>query len=161
MSFLRRSLTAAFLSLFVFLYSVPLQAAAKKAPAFSAEDLTGRTYSLSTYRGKPLVLYFWATWCPACVAEAKQMKKLYADYHPKGVAFLSVSLDSDKSKLSKYIDEKNIRYPVVFDGKGWNNEMAKTFGIHATPSYIFIAKDGTISSRGGGADSLADQLSKI
>ena len=150
--------------LFLFLVASvsPIHAAVQqKAPAFSERDLEGYLQSTSKYAGKPLVLYFWATWCPACVNEVKKIKKIWQNYHSKGIHFVSVSLDEDKDKLEKFIEEKDIRYPVLFDGTGWKNEIVKKYSVVSTPTFVLIGADGNIQTSGGGINALEKELKKL
>ena len=135
--------------------------AVEKAPEFSLTDLQGQHQSLSQYQGKPVVLYFWATWCPACRNEVEKMKDVYQKYHPRGVEFVSVSLDTDRAKLEKFVREKKIGYPVLFDGRGWENQVAKTYGIYSTPTFVLINPEGGIQALGSWSGDLKSYLDRI
>ena len=118
------------------------------APQFSGTDLQGRSYSLDKYRRKDLVIYFWATWCPACRNEVRDVKKAYRLLRSEGVSFISVSLDKHRDTLQKFIKENQITYPVLFDGQGWNNQIAKAYSIAATPTVVVVDRLGKIQSTG-------------
>ncbi|MBI3313992.1 MAG: TlpA family protein disulfide reductase [Candidatus Omnitrophica bacterium] len=132
-----------------------------KAPDFSAPNLNGHTKSLKDYRGKHLVLYFWATWCPACRQEVEKLKRAYFLHEPRGVEFLSVSLDSDRKKLANFIEEKHIPYTVLFDGQGWKNQIAIDYAIISTPSYLVIGPEGNILTTGNWTSDLLDFLGTL
>lgn len=134
---------------------------AADAPDFSMQGADGKPYALADYQGKDLVLYFWATWCPACVRDAENFKKVYETYRERGIEFLSVSLDRDLSKLNKFLAERDIRYPVLFGGKAWDLPMAADYGIDSTPSYVIISKEGEIIRKGAFSGPLEQDLKKM
>lgn len=130
------------------------------APTFRGKDLEGKEHVLEQFGGSHLVLYFWATWCPACRADSGSMKKVAEAFKPKGVQFLSVSLDRDENALRAFVKENNFGYPVIFDGKGWDNAVAQKFGIVSTPTFIVIDPQGKIRGVGSWAEDLGYFLKK-
>ena len=148
--------------LFSLLLILPQTASAGEAPSFSGKDLAGNLHSNGDYRGKHLVLYFWATWCPGCRQEAESMHAIYERYQSKkGVEFLSVSLDSDRTKLEKAVRSSDIQYPVLFDGKGWKNKIATRYRVFSTPTFVIIDPAGEEATRGSGSRDLDHLLQKI
>jgi peroxiredoxin len=132
--------------------------AAIQAPDFSGTDIQGAPQSLAQYHGKPLVLYFWATWCPACRRDVQAIHQVYLDFKDKGIGFVTVSLDEDLEALKKYVAQENLQFPVLFDGKGWKNEMAGLYGIKATPGYVLISPQGSRLGSGGWSKDLRPAL---
>lgn len=127
------------------LYDVRLKAGS--APfAFSAKDLTGRPQSLAQYKGKVVVLDFWATWCGPCVASMPDMKAVYAKYHKKGLEILGISLDQEKADLTGFLKQNKISWPQVFGGQGWLDPIPKLYGVQGIPLTIVIGRDGRISA---------------
>ncbi len=141
--------------------SLPSASAAPKAPDFTGTGVDGKTYSLSQYQGKELVLYFWATWCPACRRDAEYFRKVYENYNGKAAEILTVSLDKDIDKLKAFIEEKKIPYPVLFGGKSWDNPIAEAYHIDSTPSYILISKEGEIVRKGAFSSELEADLARV
>lgn len=142
--------------------SLPLQAhAALKAPDFSGTDLQGVTHTLAQYQGKPLILYFWATWCPACRRDVGNVNKLYQESRDKGIEFLAVSLDEDRKELDKYVTENKIAFPVLYEGKAWDNTIAVSYNIQATPSFVVITADQNLLGGGGFSDELRGTMDKL
>lgn len=140
--------------------SVPVFAG-PQAPDFSGSGTDGKPYALSDYKGKDLVLYFWAAWCPACVRDADNFANVYEAYKPKGIEFVTVSLDRDLDKLQALIAEKKIQYPVLFGGKAWDLPMALDYEIDSTPTYVIISKNGEIVRKGSFSQSLEKDLAKL
>jgi thiol-disulfide isomerase/thioredoxin len=115
------------------------------------EATTGKQISMADLKGKVVVIDFWATWCGPCIAEMPKMKQLYAEYRPKGVEFIGVSLDNPESqggleKLKAYVKENNIEWPQYYQGKGWQSEFSMSWGINSIPSLFIIDADGKLHS---------------
>ena len=124
------------------------------APGCQYKDFTmktpeGKDISLSDYVGKnKLVLVdFWASWCGPCVREMPNVKKLYADFHGKGLEIVGVSLDRDEEAWKNGIKNLDLPWVHMSDVKYWNCEGARLYGVNSIPATVLIAKDGTILKR--------------
>lgn len=118
----------------------------KKLPDFSAVAFDGTPVSFSDYRGKMVLLNFCAKWCGFCAPEMPHIKEAYAQYHKDGFDVIGVSLDENEVELREFIEEHNIPWLQIFDGKGWESELARYFGINSVPSQWLIDRDGKILS---------------
>ena len=98
--------------------------------------------------GKVVVIDFWATWCGPCVAELPHMKKVYAQYKDKGVAFVGISLDKpdQKQQLIDFVKLNEMPWPQSYSGKYWQDPTARQYGVNGIPSIWVIGKDGRIFS---------------
>jgi peroxiredoxin len=126
--------------------------AGKQAPEFTLPDTTGRKVSLSSYKGKAVVLDFWATWCAPCKIEIPWLAKLHDQYASQGLEVIGVSEDDldldDKVALAKEKKEitdsaakLGINYPVLFD----DSQVAKPYGgIDALPTTFFVDRNGKV-----------------
>ena len=108
----------------------------------------------STLKGKVVVIDFWATWCGPCIQEMPTMKKLYAEYHDKGVEFVGVSLDSPKEEggldeLKAYVAKNEVPWPQYYQGNGWDSEFSKSWGINSIPALFVVDADGNLFSING------------
>ena len=112
------------------------------AIAFEAVD--GRKVDVAKMKGKVVLIDFWATWCGPCVAELPNVKKTYAKYHKKGFEIVGISLDSNKGKLTNFVEDNDMPWPQQFDGKGWKNQYAVEFGIQGIPAMWLIDKKGNL-----------------
>lgn len=114
------------------------------APDFIVTDIDGNEYKLSDFFGKPIVLNFWASWCPPCKAELPDFNNVYEELG-KEVTFMMVDLTDGQSetvaKGSKYIEESGYSFPVYYDTA---QDAANTYGISAIPTTLFIHSDGNV-----------------
>jgi peroxiredoxin len=131
-------------------YVSPLQG--KPAPAFTLEDLSGKKVSLSDYRGKAVMLNFWATWCGPCNVEIPWLINLRQKYGSQGFEILGISSDTldldDKAKLAsekqdirKFVEEKKIDYPILLNGDSISEPYG---GVDGLPSSFFIDPSGVV-----------------
>ena len=88
------------------------------APSFRSTGLDGRTVDLDSYRGKVVVLNFWATWCPPCVAEMPSLERLHRALGPEGLAVVTVSTDEDEAALRSFVSQYALTLPVLRDPGG-------------------------------------------
>jgi thiol-disulfide isomerase/thioredoxin len=114
------------------------------------DAISGKKVDVKDLKGKVLVIDFWATWCGPCVAEMPEMKKVYAEFHPKGVEFLGVSLDQPESaggleKLKAFCKEKEIPWPQYYQGNGWESTFSKSWGIDSIPCMFVVDADGNLA----------------
>ena len=117
------------------------------APAWQLEDLNGKTVSLSDFRGKVVVLNFWATWCGPCRAEIPGFIKLQKEYGDKGVVFLGLSEDEDANAVPPFIQKSGINYPVLLAKPA----VASAYNAQALPTTYVIDRQGNIADQHLGA----------
>jgi outer membrane lipoprotein-sorting protein/peroxiredoxin len=131
------------------MYDARIKPGASPLP-FSGTDLDGKPVSLAAYKGKVLLIDFWATWCGPCVGELPNVIKAYNKYHAQGFDIVGVSLDNapDKAKLRKFIKDQKMPWRQIFDGKGWESANAKAWGVQAIPFTVLLGKDGKIAAVG-------------
>ncbi len=117
-----------------------------------APDLDGKRVGLAEYRGKVLLIDFWATWCPPCRAELPGLVKAYGEYHPKGLEIVSISLDfPDRLTKEAYRDSVaslGMNWRHVYEEKGWDTEVGKAFFVGSIPAPFLVGRDGQIAAWG-------------
>lgn len=111
--------------------------------SFTAVD--GRKVDLAELRGKIVLVDFWATWCPPCVEEVPGVVQAYEKFKDKGFEIVGISLDKDKDALDKFTEENKMTWPQFFDGKGWDNEIAKRFNIQSVPTMWLLDREGKLA----------------
>jgi peroxiredoxin len=115
-----------------------------KFPEFSVTDLGGKPLSIANYKGKVVLLDFWATWCGPCRQELPNVLKTYEAHHKAGFEIIGISLDQDKEKLTSFISDQKMTWPQYFDGKGWQNKLAVKYGIRGIPATYLLDGQGNI-----------------
>jgi peroxiredoxin len=115
-----------------------------KFPDFDVKDSAGKPLSIADYKGKVLLLDFWATWCGPCVHELPNVIKAYDAYHSKGFDIIGISLDKDEQKLASFTKEKNMAWRQYFDGLVWQNKLAVKYGINSIPATFLLDGQGII-----------------
>lgn len=113
------------------------------AADFSYPDVKGKTVSLSDYKGRVVLLDFWATWCDPCVQAVPDLKKLQANYAEKGFTLLGVSLDEEISEVGPFVKKHTLNYPVLVSG-GHPPEGYRLPGI---PTAFLVSRGGEIARR--------------
>jgi thiol-disulfide isomerase/thioredoxin len=109
---------------------------------FTAVD--GRDVDFGSLRGKVVLIDFWATWCGPCVAGMPEVIEQYNKYHDQGFEVVGISFDQDKSALEKFVKDHEMPWAQYFDGKGWENQYGKKYGIHAIPTMWLVGRDGHV-----------------
>lgn len=107
-------------------------------------DLKGTEIDLSKMHDKVILVDFWATWCGPCVAEMPNVTAAYTAFKDKGFEVIGISLDDDKAAVEAFTTENKMPWPQYFDGKGWENDIAREFGITSIPATFLIGKGGKI-----------------
>ncbi len=113
-------------------------------PPFEVKDTNGKPLSLAAYKGKVVLIDFWATWCGPCIAELPHVLEAYEKHHKDGFEIIGISLDKDQEKLETFTKEKKMPWPQFFDGQGWQNELAQKYGINSIPATYLVDREGKI-----------------
>ena len=129
-------------------------------PDFSVTDLAGKPLSVAQYRGKVVLIDFWATWCPPCRRELPNVAAVYQKYHSQGFEIIGVTLDDDQAKVANFIKDSNMPWPEHFEGTGWDNTLVAKYGVSAIPDNILVDAQGHILGRGLKGDDLAQAVAK-
>jgi thiol-disulfide isomerase/thioredoxin len=131
-----------------------------KFPDFAEKDLQGNPLSVAKYKGKLVLVDFWATWCGPCVGELPSFIKAYNKHHADGFEIIGISLDMDEQKLKSFLKTKEIPWAQYFDGKGWQNKLAAKYGIQSVPATFLLDGDGKIIGQDLRGEALEEALAK-
>jgi thiol-disulfide isomerase/thioredoxin len=144
---------------------------------FTAVD--GRKVDLKDYRGKVVLIDFWATWCGPCIAELPNIKKVYADYHAKGFEIVGISLENAKLApsdtpeqgaaklaaakkiLNDFTAKEEMPWPQFFDGTHWKNPYAKQYAITGIPAMFLLDQSGKIVTTTARGEKLETEVKRL
>ena len=119
--------------------------AADKAADFSLKGVDGKTYTLSSFKGKAVLLNFWATWCPACVEELPSLQKLSAKFKGQDFQILTVSIDSEEGPVRDFLAREPLPFPVLEDPK--RKVAFDLYAVFGVPASFLIDKQGQLTGR--------------
>jgi cytochrome c biogenesis protein CcmG, thiol:disulfide interchange protein DsbE len=131
------------------------------APDFSLDDINGQRVKLSDLRGHPVIVNFWATWCPPCRQEAPAIQAAYQRYRDQGVILLGVNLREDAQTIQQFAKEFGLTYPLLLDRDGAVSDRYQVRGI---PTTVFVDADGVVRARHVGPlteDKLVEYLAPL
>ena len=127
-------------------YATELVKAGMAAPDFKMKTPDGKNFQFSKFaKDKTVVLDFWASWCPDCRKDAPEVVRLYEKYHPYGIEFVGISMDTDVETWKKAIEKYGITYPQVSELKKFKEtDIAKAYGVKWIPSMVIVGPDGQV-----------------
>lgn len=133
----------------------------KTAPDFTLNNVDGKPVSLSDFKGKYVLVDFWASWCGPCRAENPNVVKAYNQYKDKNFTILGVSLDSKADNWKKAIKDDGLTWTHVSDLKGWENAAAAKYGVRAIPANFLINPEGVIIGHNLRGEALEKKLAEV
>lgn len=110
------------------------------APDFALPGLDGGEFRLSDYRGQPVVINFWGTYCPPCVAEMPLIQQYYDLYKDQGLVVLGVNENDPQVTARAFVRQLNLTFPILMD----RDKVRKAFGVTAYPSTFFVDRSGVV-----------------
>jgi thiol-disulfide isomerase/thioredoxin len=132
--------------------------------ALAGPTLDGKKIDIADYRGKLVLVDFWATWCQPCLQELPNVRKTYDRYHDQGFEVIAVSLDEDRAALERYVRREKMPWPqIIFDEPadlGWNSPLAKQHRVRGIPATFLIDRDGNILDKDLRGDDLAREVGR-
>jgi thiol-disulfide isomerase/thioredoxin len=148
-----KRLSTLFLSLLIALYAGSMMAGelkpykGKPMPDFSLEDMNGKKHSLADYKGKVVLINFWATWCPPCVKEMPSMQRLQDKFADQPFETLAVNMGEDKATINDFLESPMMKatplsFAILLDADG---DVLKSWKIFAFPTTFLIDKEGNIT----------------
>jgi peroxiredoxin len=112
-----------------------------RAVNFTLQDLDGRSVKLSRYKGRVVLLYFMASWCPECPANIPDLKTIHARYGAKGLVLMNVDVQETRKKALAFSNKFSLPYPTLLDEDG---QVSRSFGVFGVPVKVLIDRKGKI-----------------
>ncbi|MBI4003389.1 MAG: TlpA family protein disulfide reductase [Candidatus Omnitrophica bacterium] len=132
----------------------------QRPPGFSVLDLQGQRHSLKQYRGRVVVLHFWASWCPYCRGEIPKLLQVHEQGSPQGVTVLAVSVDQNLAQLQAFVQQAGLPYIVIPDAHS-PSSIANAYGVRGIPVTYLLDRDGRIASRFFGSADLISAVQRL
>ena len=113
------------------------------APDFNLTTLSGDNFNLSNLRGSPVIINFWASWCPPCRAEMPSLQQVFAEYEDLGLIIAAVNATNQDSisEVSSFVSQNNLAFPIPMDKTG---SVSRSYNLHSLPTTVFIDSQGII-----------------
>jgi thiol-disulfide isomerase/thioredoxin len=130
---------------------------------FTLDDLEGHPVSTSDYRGKVLLIDYWATWCRACIRDMPELIEVHRKYRGRGFEVLGVCLDRDEPReaIRQVAANHGLVWRQTFDGKGWSSEAARSNEIHRLPARLLLDRTGRLCAIDPRGSSLTEMVEKL
>ena len=128
---------------------------------FKAKTAGGKAITLDDYKGKVVLLDFWASWCAPCRNEMPNVKAAYSTYNDKGFEIIGISMDDSKAKFQSYMDSQELPWPQVFDGKGWMSEIGQLYAVSSIPATFLIDRQGRIRYKNVRGEKLVQSIGEL
>jgi peroxiredoxin len=113
----------------------------KKAPNFTLRDLNGRNVALSSFRGRAVLINFWATWCPSCRSEMADLDRLGKDLKDKGLVVVGVSIDRSADYVKDYLEKHRVDFLLLMDPE---SKVSRQFKVFSLPTSFILDRNGSI-----------------
>ncbi len=131
-----------------------------KFPDFDEKDVEGNPLSIAKYKGKVVMVDFWATWCGPCVGELPNVLETYKKHHDEGFEIIGISLDKEKEKLTSFTESRKMPWQQFFDGQMWSNKLAVKYGVHSIPMTYLLDGEGKIIGKSLRGEELENAVAK-
>lgn len=127
-------------------------------PDFQEKDLAGNPLSVAKFKGKVVLIDFWATWCGPCVRELPNVQAAYKKYHDKGFEVIGISLDREEATLKEFIKAKKLPWPQYFDTEG---KLGNLYGVDTIPRTYLLDGEGKIVASNIRGEALLTEVGKL
>lgn len=126
---------------------IPYAGAGRPAPDFTLPLFSGGTVSLHYFRGKPVVLNFWASWCVPCREETPLLVRLHKTYGPRGIVFIGVNVEDNEQAAREFLRQYRVDYPVA---RSVDDRVIDAYAIPGIPTTVFIGANGVVADKFSG-----------
>ncbi len=156
-----RLISIAFIGTFSFFGAWAQPSTGDMAPEVILSNTNGEPVSLQSFKGKVVLIDFWASWCGPCRYSNKRMAPVYEKYKPNGFEIFAISIDENKNAWKKAIAADNIHWIQVNDAGGWQAPVAQKWGIDQIPTSFLLDKEGRVVAIDPSEEKLISLLKKL
>lgn len=118
------------------------------APDFKLPDQTGKQYSLRDFRGKVVLLDFWASWCGPCRVSMPHVQKLHSRYQSKGLKVIGINIEGPTPRATSFLKNGKFDFMILYDRGNWDSQIAKLYGVRGIPKAFLIDREGILRFSG-------------
>jgi peroxiredoxin len=144
-----------------YLYEMKSLRVGQKAPDFKFTTIQGEAIALSDYKGKIVILDFWATWCGPCLPEIPHLKSIYVRHPRSELQIIGISLDDKPEKLMQFVKQKNINWPQILQPKGWDDSLTTKYNVAGIPRTYIIGRNGEIVAKDLRGEKLEQRIADL
>lgn len=131
------------------------------APNFKTQTIQGQTLSLAEYKGKVVILEFWATWCGPCLPDIPHLKTLDSKYAEDELQIIGISLDTNTEKLRSFIAKEEMQWPQIIQPNKYKDEITSEYNVYIIPRSFIIGRDGKIVAKNLREEELEKEIAKL
>ena len=143
------------------LYELDYLTQGKVAPDFETRDIDGQPIRLSEFRGKIVVIDFWATWCGPCLADMPYLKRISSRYATDQVVIIGVTLDDDLEKLRQKIQSDHLDWPHIREGSDFKGKLVRLYNVNGVPKKYILDRNGRIVDKGARKEQLEQAVASL
>ncbi|NOX56875.1 MAG: redoxin family protein, partial [Planctomycetes bacterium] len=134
---------------------------AGKPLQLAGPGLTGGTIDIQQFRGRTVLVFFWATWCTPCTQSLPQLRALYAQYHDRGFEIIGINLDTTADPVKPFLSQQRVPWPQIYQPGGLNSPIAQSFGIVSLPTLFLVDSSGRVLSTNISIEELKTRLAEV
>jgi tetratricopeptide (TPR) repeat protein len=128
---------------------------------FKVTSSAGEELSLEKFKGKIVLLDFWASWCGPCRADMPHVRSIWKKYKGDDFVIIGINLDSSRNAFESYMKEEEITWPQYYEGRGWNNQVSRLYNVSGIPHTVLIDQDGIVRAMGLRGGSLSNKIGEL
>ena len=139
----------------------PKLAGERLAFPFKVKSTAGQELSLDKFKGKVVLLDFWASWCGPCREEMPDVVRIYKKFSKENFVLVGINLDTNRDAFDNYTKQQGMDWPQYYDGRGWNNEISRLYNVSGIPHTVLIDQEGIVRATGLRGERLSVKIDEL